>query len=126
MDWTLCLKHSDASDRVFGRYIIADWKPILFLVKGSKPIIIGDLIHDVVDSKPPDKLLNNWPQSTVEVEYLISKLTVENQIVFDPMMGTGTTEIAALKLKRQFLGIEKGMETFEDAKETLVKNNSKH
>jgi uracil phosphoribosyltransferase len=39
--------------------------------------------------------------------YLIPKLTLENQIVFDPMMGTGTTGIAALKLKRQFLGLEK-------------------
>jgi DNA modification methylase len=29
--------------------------------------------------------------------------TVENQIVFDPMMGTGTTGVAVLKLKRQFL-----------------------
>jgi DNA modification methylase len=33
--------------------------------------------------------------------------TVENQIVFDPMMGTGTTGIAVLKLKRQFLGNRK-------------------
>ena len=69
--------------------MIADWKPIIFLVKGSKPNIIGDLIHDVVESKPPDKSLNDWTQSAVEVEYLISKLTVENQIVFDPMIGPG-------------------------------------
>jgi len=39
-------------------------------------------------------------------------------------MGTGTTGIAALKLKRQFLGIEKDVETFEDAKMNLRKNNS--
>ena len=94
-----------------GRYIIADWKPILFLVKGSKPNIVGDFIHDMIESKPPDKSLSNWAQSTVEAEYLISKLTVENQIVFDPMMGTGTTGISALKLKRRFLGMEKDMET---------------
>ncbi|MGA8913665.1 MAG: DNA methyltransferase [Nitrososphaeraceae archaeon] len=60
-------------------------------------------------------------QNTVESEYLISKLTLENQIVFDPLMGTGTTGIAALKLKRQFFGIEKGMETFEDAKRNITK-----
>jgi DNA modification methylase len=35
------------------------------------------------------------------------------------MMGTGTTGIAALKLKRQFLGIEKDVETFEDAKRNI-------
>jgi len=51
----------------------------------------------MIESKPPDKTLNDWAQSTVEAEYLISKLTVENQIVFDSMMVTGTTGIAALK-----------------------------
>jgi DNA modification methylase len=37
------------------------------------------------------------------------------------MMGAGTTGIAALKLKRQFLGIEKGMKTFEDGKRNITK-----
>jgi hypothetical protein len=49
------LKHYGASARVFGRYIIADWKPILFLVKGSKPNVVGDLIHEMIESKPPKK-----------------------------------------------------------------------
>lgn len=75
----------------------------------------------MIESKLPDLSLNDWVQSTVEAENLISKLTVENQIVFDSMMGTGTTGIAALKLKRQFLGMEKDVQTFEDAKEILVK-----
>ena len=106
--WTICLKHPGASARVFGRYIIADWKPIFFLVQGSKPNIVGDyFIQDAIESKPPDKTQNDWAQRTVEAEYLISKLTLENQIVFDPTIGTGTIGIAALKLKRQFLGMEK-------------------
>ena len=53
--------------------------------------------------------------------YLIPKLTLENQNIFDPLMGTGTTGIAALKLKRQFLGIEKDAETFGDAKRNISK-----
>jgi len=67
------LKHSGASARVCGRYMIADWKPIFMLVKDSKPDIMADLIHDVIESKPPDKTLNDWAQSTVEAEYLISR-----------------------------------------------------
>jgi len=64
--WILCLKHSGVSARVYGRYMIADWKPSIFLVKGSKPSIVGDyFIHDVIESKPPDKSLNEWTQSTV-------------------------------------------------------------
>ena len=41
--------------------------------------------------------------------------------MFDPLMGTGITGIAALKLKRQFLGMEKEMETFEDGKRNITK-----
>ena len=92
------------------------------MVQGSKPNIAGDyFIHDVIESKPPDKTLNDWARSTVEAEYLISKLTVENQIVFYPMTGIGTTGIAALKLRRQFLGMEKDVETFGDAKRNISK-----
>jgi hypothetical protein len=65
------LKHSGASGRVFGRYIMADWEPILILVKDSKPNIIGDLIHEMIESKPPEKKQNDWAQRTVEAEYNI-------------------------------------------------------
>ena len=46
--------------------------------------------------------MHDWEQSTVEAEHVISALTVENQIVLDPFMGSGTTRLAALKLKRKF------------------------
>jgi hypothetical protein len=41
----------------------------------------------MIESKPPEKTQNDWAQRTVEAEYLISKLTVDNQIVFDPIIG---------------------------------------
>ena len=43
------------------------------------------------------------------------KEKLENQTVLDPMMVSGTTGIAALKLNRKFIGIEKNPETFEIA-----------
>jgi DNA modification methylase len=46
-------------------------------------------------------------QSTVDAEYVMSYLTIQNDVVFDPLMGTGTTAVAAIKLKRKFVGIEK-------------------
>jgi hypothetical protein len=68
------LKHTGASARVYGRYMIADWKPIIFLVKGSKPNIVGYFLHDMIESKPHNKTLNDWAQNTLEAQYLISKL----------------------------------------------------
>ena len=98
------------------------WKPLLWFIKGEKisstsPIeALNDYLYDYVESKPSDKILHPWEQSTVEAEHIIKKLTLENQVVLDPLMGSGTTGIAALNLKRRFMGIEKEQEKFLIAK----------
>src|SRR5215217_6316759 len=98
------------------------WKLLLWFIKGDKlsdcyPITaINDYLYDYVESKPPEKLLHPWEQSTVEAIHIIKKLTLENQIVLDPLMGSGTTGISALTLKRKFIGIEKEQEKFLIAK----------
>ena len=58
---------------------------------------------------------------TIEAQYVIKNLTLENQIVLDPMIGSVTTGIAALKLNRKFIGIEKDFETFKIARMRLMK-----
>jgi len=40
------------------------------------------------------------------IEFLIKLTTKEGQIVLDPFMGSGTTAIAAYKMKRHFIGFE--------------------
>ena len=98
----------------------------MWFVKGEKlstsyPITaLNDYLYDYVESKPPEKLLHPWEQSTVEAEHIINKLTIENQLVLDPLMGSGTTGIAALNLKRKFIGIEKEHEKFKIAEARLA------
>ena len=62
--------------------------------------------------------LHPWTQSTVEAKYVISKLTAPNDVVLDCTMGTGTTGIAALQLKR-FVGIEHNADTLAIARHNL-------
>jgi DNA modification methylase len=78
-------------------------------VKGNQinDLVISNTIGDYIESIPPSKIEHEWQQSTIEAEYIIKNLTMENQTVLDPMMGSGTTGIAALKLNRKFIGIEK-------------------
>lgn len=40
-------------------------------------------------------------------EYLIRTYTNENDLVLDPVIGSGTTAVACIKAKRRFIGIEK-------------------
>jgi hypothetical protein len=78
--------------------------------------VISNTINDFIISSPPSKELHDWEQSKVEPEHIIRNLTLENLTVLDPMMGLGTTGIAALNLKRRFIGIEIYHETFLIAK----------
>jgi DNA modification methylase len=71
---------------------------------------------DLIDSQSPRKALDDWEQSPVEAEHVISKLTVQDDVVFDPLMGAAITGIAALRSKRRFVGIETDKDTFVMAK----------
>ena len=56
---------------------------------------------------------------TADAENVISKLTVQDDLVFDPLMGAARTGIATLRLKRRFIGSEKDKDTFGLAKATI-------
>jgi DNA modification methylase len=103
-----------------GNQVIACGKLLLWFYKGDKLIDTGKYTTDFIESKPPDKSLHDWAQSPVEAEHVISRLTVENQIVMDPFMGSGTTGIATLNLGRKFIGIEIDKERFDVARGRII------
>jgi disulfide oxidoreductase YuzD len=96
------------------RQVRVMWKPILWFVKGDRLRTSG-LIHDSIESQPLSNGIHNWEQSADVAENLISDLTSESDVVFDPMMGTGATGIAAINSKRQFIGIEQDPQAFRIA-----------
>ncbi|CAN5533173.1 hypothetical protein BH18THE2_BH18THE2_26300 [soil metagenome] len=118
--WLIAIKLSGQYARAYHRGVSIKWKPLLWFVRGQKKNAI-DFVSDYIESKAPEKVLHEWEQSHIEAEHIISRLTVENQLVFDPMMGSGTTGIAALRLNRKFLGIEIDKEKFEIAKKRMSK-----
>lgn len=105
-NWFCYMKHSGATQAMHGNHAIVCGKVILWFFKGDKLIDTTQYITDFVVSELPDKSLHEWAQSPKEAEHFLSRLVVENQIVLDPFMGSGTTGVAALKLKCQFIGIE--------------------
>lgn len=53
------------------------------------------------------------------IQFLIKLTTKEGQTVLDPFMGSGTTAVAANKLKRHFIGFEVVPEFYAGALERL-------
>jgi site-specific DNA-methyltransferase (adenine-specific) len=60
------------------------------------------------------------------METLIENSSKENEIVFDPFMGVGTTCIAAVKTDREYIGVELDENYFKIANERInaVKGSS--
>jgi ParB-like chromosome segregation protein Spo0J len=118
--WMICIRHAGAQlTKMWKQGVWVCWKPLIWFVKGEKPQYLQD-VRDLIESTIPDKTGHDWAQSTTEAEYIISRLTVEGQIIFDPFMGSGTTGIAALKMNRKFIGIDIDPETFEIAKTRIA------
>lgn len=77
--------------------------------------------------RPPrrkeDELLHPAKFPETLIENFISFFTKENQWVLDPFLGTGSTLLAAGKLKRNAVGIELSKGYFETAVRRIKKNN---
>jgi hypothetical protein len=95
--------------------VLLENKNMLWYYKGPKRADTGELIEDLIESETPDKELHDWQQSSPESEKIMLRETVENHVVFDPVMGVGTNGISALKLYRMFIGIEINKETYKIA-----------
>jgi 16S rRNA G966 N2-methylase RsmD len=98
--------------RIFKKQVLVTWKPLLWFVKGTEKRTSEYIEDSVVSTIPPSKELHDWEQSITAANHVISKLTFPN----DCFMGTGTVGIAAINLKRQFIGIEKDAEVFQIAR----------
>ena len=115
--WIISIKHGDGGrGRRIGRHgrgVFVEWKPILWFMKGKRQR--REFVGDFVFSTQPDKLLHEWEQSEKESDYYISHLTNVGETILDPMMGSGTTGVSALKCNRDFIGIEIAKRTFDIA-----------
>jgi site-specific DNA-methyltransferase (adenine-specific)/site-specific DNA-methyltransferase (cytosine-N4-specific) len=75
--------------------------------------ITGDLVRPSNVITIPASSLNIGHPAVYPVglpEFFIKLMTKEGDVVVDPFLGSGTTALAAVKLGRQFLGIERNEE----------------
>jgi len=84
----------------------------------------GRVEHDFVQTSVvplSEKKLGKHPtQKPVGLmEHFIKLLTNEDEIVFDPFMGSGSSGVAAAQLKRKFVGIELSQDYFAVAKRRI-------
>ncbi len=108
-DWVGCLTWNTTFS--YGKLGICQWMPILFYGKdipgfGSiRGMIKGDVIS-FSGGEPKDRIGHPCPKPPKIMKKLINRFTNEGETLLDPLMGSGTTGVAAAKLGRHFIGIE--------------------
>ena len=55
--WTLAVKHSGHHQKIYPRYVFAEWKPLLWYIKGERAndLVISNTIGDYIESVAPIK-----------------------------------------------------------------------
>lgn len=125
--WTISyLTPGGQATQIWPRKVNTFWKPLLWFVKGEyKGDWLGDVCKSPVNNN--DKRFHFWGQSIGGMIDIVEKFTYPKDIIVDPFVGGGTTGVACLKLKRNFIGIDidsKCIETCETRfKEFLEENN---
>lgn len=78
------------------------WKPILLF--GESIEWFGDVAKSNINDN--DKRFHNWGQSESGMMDLINRLSKPGDLICDPFLGAGTTGVAAIALKRKFIGCD--------------------
>lgn len=106
------------SPQIWRAKINTFWKPILWFVKGEYK---GDWHGDVIksDVNDNDKRYHHWGQSESGIARLVDGFSEPSQLVVDPFLGGGTVGVVALRLNRQFIGIDLDPESVETSKERI-------
>ena len=94
-------------------------------IKGNKSKILGDyhsksLVYKSQINKKDKKLYGHATCKPVELmEKFIVNHTIEDHVVIDPFMGSGSTGVACKNLKRKFIGIELNDKYFNVASDRI-------
>lgn len=96
--------------------------------KSKKRVPLSD-VWDIPYLNPKAKERVGYPtqKPVILLEQIIKLVTDENDIVFDPFMGSGTTLVAAKMLNRRYIGVdisEKAVELAEMRLDSLIKTES--
>ena len=112
--------HSRGKASVFPRKIFAGAKSILVFTKGKPKYF--KWTTNVLDFHKKEKShrKDNWEQIEEDAIFFLKNYSQKNDIILDPLSGSGTTCIAAEKLGRRWIGIEINPEYCEISKKRIL------
>jgi 16S rRNA G966 N2-methylase RsmD len=121
--WLIVLHMPESKEKFFTKHVRIHWKPIVIFQK--EPFVdVGKDFDDFISEPKPNKDTHEWKQDLTSAMHVISSFSKENDVVLDPMSGTGTTIEASLMLKRRCIAVEKDKELYEMLLRRFVNNGN--
>lgn len=100
--WLLTMRH-DRAQRLPGKFIIAESKPVLWYVNEYRRG--RTLINDMISSER-DQSAHPWAQGSGGVAFLIENLTEPGEMIADPFAGTARWGEIACQMGRRWVGCD--------------------
>lgn len=117
--WTDSLVHTGTAGKPPLRNIRCEWKPIVLYYKPplKEP---QECQSDLIQGGGRQKGLHKWEQSVKESRYLLRIFTKENDLVLDPLAGSGTVLHACYLENRKCIGFDIDPEAIATTKKRLA------
>jgi len=121
--WMFAVRHKGGRKTVYPVNVHQAWKPVLGYCKPP----FRKYWHTFPDmvSGGQSKDFHKWEQPVEEAWYFIKSLCPENGTLVDPMMGSGSSILAAMALGMDCTGIEIDTTAFATAKQRVERANTK-
>lgn len=117
--WTCILIHNGPGQMINPRNLRNGYKPVLIFQKPPEDTQETN-ISDVIEGTGREKDKHEWQQAKDEMVDIIERFTDVNDRILDPMVGSGTTLVAADEVNRRSMGVEKDEGSIEEAKARIV------
>ncbi|MDD3668775.1 MAG: site-specific DNA-methyltransferase [Alphaproteobacteria bacterium] len=118
--WNNLKKLVDENGRVY-RTIKSNGK--IYKYYDDEPVLLSDVWMDISHIQQKDPQRVDYPTQKPEalIERIIKATSNPGDLVFDCFMGSGTTQAAAFKLGRRFIGADINLGSIETAVKRLIK-----
>ena len=98
----------------------SNWQPLFYY--GKDPFGGKGSLHDSFRStEPSEKNGHPCPKPIGQMQWMVKRVSVPNETIIDPFMGSGTTGVACVNLGRKFIGIELEPKYFDIACKRIEK-----
>jgi len=116
--WQLVVVHKGPGTKFYARNLRTGYKPILVFQKPPVDSQV-DFVSDIINGTGREKDDHDWQQAEGEAAELIERFTNVDDRVCDPMAGSGTVAVAAKRLDRRCVAIDRDESAIKSIEERV-------